>query len=202
MQPSAGPALPHTRTRLVHWAVTAAALAGVFGAGALIEPPGATASPAGGPAEGPSAGSAPGAGAPDPAAARYPVDCGGRSEAAVDVLDEGSADFDGDERAETVAMVRCHSATGTPPSGIFVLAHAAENGAPPRVVETLLSPGEGMNAQDFTVGARGARTVTATLLGYSSADVPRCCPDRQRKVKWEWRDGKFLLVPGPVAGSI
>ncbi|MCF6523222.1 hypothetical protein [Streptomyces sp. JJ36] len=194
MQPPVAPALPHTRTRPLHWAGTAAALAGVLGLAAAVQPP-ASADPAGGTG-------AARAEAPDPAQARYPVDCGGRTKHAVDVLDSGSADFDGEGRAETVAVVRCRTGIGTPPAGIFVLTHAATADAPPRVAETLLSPREGMNAGDFTVGARGPGVIAATLLGYSSPDVPRCCPDQQRKVTWEWRDGTFVLVPGPVAGSV
>ena len=38
MQPSAGPALPHTRTRTVHWITTAAALGAIVAAGALVQP--------------------------------------------------------------------------------------------------------------------------------------------------------------------
>lgn len=193
MQPSAGPdALPHTRTRLVHWTATAAALSAVLGLAAVIQPPGAMAGQAApAPAEG-----------PDASRARYPMDCGPRPEPAVDVLEDASADFDDDGRAETVALVRCDAPTGTPPSGIFVLTHPAEPDGRPRIVETLLSPEEGMSTQDFTVRERGDRTIAATLLGYSSGDVPRCCPDLQRKVTWEWRDGRFLLVPEPVAQSV
>ncbi|THA27225.1 hypothetical protein E4198_23540 [Streptomyces sp. RKND-216] len=193
MQPSARPdALPHTRTRLVHWVATSAALAAVLGVSALVQPPDALAGPAG---------TTPGEG-PDAAQARYPVDCGPRKQPAVAVLDSASADFDADGRAETVALVRCDTPTGTPPSGIFVLTHPAEPGVPPPVVETLLSPEQGMSAQEFTVGEHGDRKIAATLLGYSSPDVPRCCPDQQRKVSWEWRDGRFVLVPEPVAQSV
>ncbi|GAB2794237.1 hypothetical protein [Streptomyces daliensis] len=191
--------LPHTRTRTVHWIATAAALAAVVGVSAMVQPPDATAGPA---ASGPSAATARGgtaaAPAPDPGKARFPVECGAGTGAKVDVVDQGSADFDGDGQRETVAVVRCQSGTGTPPSGVFVLAPAKEPGERPQVVATLVRTEEKMNVTDFTV--RG-RTVSATLLGYSSADVPRCCPDRQRKVKWEWKAGKFVLVPAPVAGS-
>lgn len=193
MQPSAGPeALPHTRSRLVHWSVTAAALTAVLGLAAVIQPPGAVAGQAAAtPREG-----------PDASRARYPVDCGPRPEPAVDVLRTASADFDDDGRAETVALVRCATSLGTPPSGIFVLTHPADQDGRPRIVETLLSPEEGMSTQDFTVRERGDHTIAVTLLGYSSADVPRCCPDQQRKVTWQWQDGRFVLVPEPVAQSV
>lgn len=192
MQPSAGPDLPHTRVRLTPWIATGTALAAVLGLAAVIQPSDASARPGA-------------SSAPDPAKARYPVECPGPAKGAgdaVDVLDKGAADFDGDGRTETVALVRCHSETGTPPSGIYVLAHPAETGGRPHVVETLVPTGEDMSAQDFRVGGPGTATVSVRLLGYSSRKVPRCCPDQERKVKWEWRDGKFALVPGAVAGSV
>ncbi|WP_430625924.1 hypothetical protein [Streptomyces albus] len=55
-----------------------------------------------------------------------------------------------------------------------------------------------MTVRDLQV--RGT-TVAAKLLGYSSPEVPRCCPDRQRRVKWDWRDGKFRLTPAPASGG-
>ncbi|MFI8854396.1 hypothetical protein [Streptomyces sp. 891-h] len=173
--------LPHTRSRALHWLATAAALAAVLGGTALLQP--ATATPA----------TAPGR-APDPERARYPLDCG-PAEAGVDVLDKAAADFDGDGAQETVAVVRCQARGGTPPSAVFVL-----TGAPgqPRIGATLVEQREGMSVDDLAV--RGT-TISATLLGYSSADVPRCCPDKRRTVKWEWSQGKFALRPGPVAGG-
>ncbi|OEV03271.1 hypothetical protein [Streptomyces oceani] len=191
MQLSAGPDFPHARGRVVPWLATAAALAAVLGLAAAVQPQDAQAG---------SSDAAPAG--PDSSAARYPLECPGTSGQGVRVLDEGAADFDGDGRAETVALVRCASGNGAPPHGIFVLAHPAEPAEPPRVVETLLPASEGMTTEDFTVGERTAGTVRATLHGYSSPDVPRCCPDRQREVKWEWREGKFVLVPAPVAGSV
>lgn len=191
MQSSAGPGpRPHTRVRTMHWIGTAVALAAVLGLATVLQPADASAGPVAG------------AAGPDPGEARYPLGCPGASDGAVDVLKHGSADFDGDGQRETVALVRCDTATGTPPNGVFVLAHPADSGERPRIAETLLPPDEGMTAENFSVGERGAEAVSATLRGYSSEDVPRCCPDRERKVKWEWKDGKFVLIPAPVAGSI
>jgi hypothetical protein len=182
--------LPHTRTRMVHWLSTAVALAAVVGASSFIQPAGASAqAPLTTKAAGP---------APDPEAARYPVDCGRGPGVKVDVVDQGSADFDGDGQSETVASVRCHSGTGTPPNALYVLAAAAEPDAPPRIVATMLRTKERMTVQDLKV--RGT-TVSAKLLGYSSPSVPSCCPDKQRKVKWEWKDGKFALRAAPVPGA-
>ncbi|UGY90499.1 hypothetical protein [Streptomyces gobiensis] len=199
MQPSAGsasfpppprPDLPHTRARTVHWLATAAALGAVLGATALVQPSDATATPAG-PVGTPSA-----ATGPDPAKAAYPIDCGPWD---VAVIDQAAIDFDGDGQYETVAVVRCATGTGTPPSGMYVLAQPADGTGEPRVAETLVDPAEQLTVENFTV--RG-RTIAAKLRGYSSDDVPRCCPDMERDVKWDWEDGKFALRAAPLTGSV
>ncbi|GAA2307962.1 hypothetical protein [Streptomyces violaceusniger] len=195
MQPL-GPDLAHTQPRPVHWVATAAAVAAVIAGGSFFQPSDAKATTST-TASAPGTGRLPTAKAPDPRAADYPMDCG---RARPDVVDRGSADLDGDGRPETVAVVRCPTAFGTPPSGVYVLSQPADRaGAAPRVVATFVDPKEGMSISDFAV--RGKK-VSATLLGYSSAKVPRCCPDLQRKVNWRWRDGKFVLKALPVPGSV
>ena len=181
--------LPHTRTRMVHWLSTAVALAAVVGASSLVQPADATARPA---LETLSAGSA-----PDPKKADFPVDCG-RPSAPVEVVAKGATDFDGDGQQETVASVRCQSGTGTPPNALFVLGAPARPDEKPRVVATMLRTKERMTVQNLKVTGR---TVSAKLLGYSSPSVPSCCPDRQRKVTWEWKDGRFALEAAPVPGD-
>lgn len=185
---------PKHRSRPVHWVVTTAAVAAVLGASAVLQPSAATATPPSPSGDG-SAADRP-VGAPDPGKARFPVECG---QAKVDVLKAASADLDGDGRPETVAVVRCHTGMGTPPSGVYVLAQGDVASGVPRVVETLLDPKEGISVGEFAVSGR---TVSATLLGYSSPDVPRCCPDQQRRVKWQWTGGKFVLTALPVPGSV
>ncbi|MFI0730142.1 hypothetical protein ACH4S9_14035 [Streptomyces sp. NPDC021225] len=202
MQPL-GPDLPHTHPRPVHWLATATALAAVVAGAAVFQPSDAKATtdtPTTAAAPGAGTPGAPGVKAPDPTTADYPVDCGPET---VDVTDRASGDLDGDGRPETVAVVRCHSATGTPPSGMYVLAQPDGKGkgeaGRPRIVATFLDPKERMSVTDFAL--RGTK-VSATLLGYSSQQVPRCCPDLQRKVNWQWEDGKFVLKALPVAGSV
>jgi hypothetical protein len=176
VQPSAGPAGPdlsHAQARPVHWIITAAALATVSGAAALIQPSDATATP-GSPAA-----------APRAADAEYPIDCGPYD---IVVTDEVAVDLDSDGRAETIAAVRCDAAGGTPPSGLYVLAAPAEPGAPPRLAETLVDPRDRLTvhrlwAQDGTISAR--------LIGYSSPDVPRNRPDLAGEVTWSWEDGRL-----------
>jgi hypothetical protein len=173
------PDLPHTRARAVHWLATAAALAVVTGGVALIESPSATAT----------TGHAPGG--PDPAAARYPLECGPFG---VLVTDRAAVDLDGDGRTETVAAVRCDAAGGTPPSGVYLLTHPADGAGRPLVAATLVDPAEGMVVARL---AAGDGTISARLVGYSSPEVPRSEPDLQGNAAWEWRDGRLVLTAGP-----
>ncbi|MEU6342529.1 hypothetical protein ABZ883_16495 [Streptomyces sp. NPDC046977] len=196
MQPTAGPALPHTRARSVHWITTAAVIAAVIGSAALVQPAGAsTAKP---PAAGAKAAdpAVPATAPPDPKAAHYTMNCAG---APVDVVDQAAGDLDGDGRPETVAVARCHSGTGTPPSGLYVVSAGTAPGAAPRIVETLVDPKEQRSFKDLRIEGRKVR---ATVLGYSSQDIPRCCPDQMRDYSWEWRSGTYYEIPGPLANSV
>jgi hypothetical protein len=164
-------------------------MAGALAVAGLLQPAGATASaPAAhrGPAI---SGSAPSRAAhlpaPDAATFRFPLECGSVGTV---VTAKASGDLDGDGNPETVAAVRCDSGSGAPPNAIYVLNR--DRAGTPRVVATLL----GVDAKDsvgkgFTV-ENGA--VYATLLGYSSQNVPTCCPDVQQKVSWVWRNGVFV----------
>ncbi|WP_413081425.1 hypothetical protein [Streptomyces sp. fd1-xmd] len=174
----------HTRARPLHWLATATAMAAVIAAAGLVQP--ATGSPAtGSPAAEEPAAKGPQAAAPDPAAATYPLDCKGAARA---VTATAQGDLDGDGRPETVAAVRCDAGSGTPPHAIYVLTQDPAEGSRPRVVATLLDTPQRLTATELTVRDR---TVTASLLGYSGPDVPRCCPDKKQLAKWRWSDGKF-----------
>ncbi|MEU3789783.1 hypothetical protein [Streptomyces fructofermentans] len=191
MQQSAVPELAHTHTRPIHWVATATAVAGVVAASAFLQPDRATAAQ-----HGPEARSAPAAVAPpDPAGADFPLECGTIGSV---VADRASGDLDGDGRPETVAEVHCDAGSGTPPSGVYVLTGGAK-GAKPRVVATLVDPRDRMTVTDLAV--RDA-VVTATLLGYSTPDVPGCCPDIDERAKWQWKNGAFLRsTPSGAPGA-
>ncbi|MFB6826159.1 hypothetical protein ACFCXA_31745 [Streptomyces virginiae] len=177
--------LEHSRTRPVHWLATATAMAAVIAAAALVQP--ATGTPAthttGAAAQPPANG--PLATAPDPTAVTYPLDCKGAPQT---VTTSAQGDLDGDGRPETVAAVRCDAGSGTPPHAIYVLVQDPAEATPPRVVATLLEAARRQTATELTVRDG---LVTATLVGYSSPDVPRYSPDTKQLAKWRWRDGKF-----------
>ncbi|MGW1886213.1 hypothetical protein [Streptomyces sp. NPDC001970] len=191
MQTSATlPDLAHTHTRPVHWLATATAMAAVVAGAGLLQPDAAKADQSG------SEVATAAAPAPDAAAVELPLECGGAGTA---VVKRASGDLDGDGGDETAVVARCEAGSGTPPSGIYVIARSSAG--QPRVVATLVDPSERLSVTDFAV-RDGA--VTATLLGYSSPDVPRCCPDEREKVKWQWSGGKFVeSVQGDSAtGSV
>ncbi|MEU1530964.1 hypothetical protein [Streptomyces fagopyri] len=191
MQQSVVPELAHTHTRPIHWLATATALAGVVALSSVVQPGSATAAQ-----PGPGAKAAPAAIAPpDPAAVTFPVDCG---PAEVVVQKKASGDLDGDGSPETVAVVRCDAGSGTPPNGVYVL---TQGGAAKklRIVATLVDPKDRLSVTGFAV-RDGA--VTATLLGYSSADVPSCCPDVKDRAKWQWKNGAFIRSTPSDAQSV
>ncbi|WP_031041624.1 hypothetical protein [Streptomyces sp. NRRL F-5650] len=186
MQHPAVPDLSHTHTRPIHWVATATALAGVVALSSVLQPDAATAAQTGGhtTAAGPRSGPAHLA-PPDPAAVSFPLECGPVKAV---VQKQASGDLDGDGRPETVAVVHCDAPMGTPPDGVYVVTRNADDGKP-RVVATLVDPKDRRTATALAV-RDGA--VHATLLGYSSADVPSCCPDVTDDVKWRWKDGAFV----------
>lgn len=186
-EPAPMPELPtHHRAGPLHWIATASAMAAVIAAAGLLQPDPATGAPAAPSTAGnPGARSAPQEPAPDAHALTYPLACGTVAQL---VTATAQGDLDGDGRPETVAAVRCDAGSGTPPHAIYVLTRAAAPGSAPRVVATLLDPARRQNATDLTVSDG---RVTATLLGYSSRQVPRSDPDVKQLSKWRWVGGKF-----------
>ena len=183
MQTSALPDLAHTDTKAMHWLATAAAMAAVVAAAGLLQPDASASASTPHRTTAQHGASAPAA-APDPARADFPLECGG---AGYTVAEQAPGDLDGDGRPETVAVVHCAAGSGTPPSGVYVLTQGS--GAAPRLVATLVDPVQKMSVSDFAVRDR---VVSATLLGYSSPEVPSCCPDEQEKVTWQWQNGAFV----------
>ncbi|MET7848114.1 hypothetical protein AB0D78_19145 [Streptomyces avermitilis] len=191
MQQSAVPELAHTTTRPIHWVATATALAGVVALSSVLQPGSATAAQPGPGTKAAKVATAP----PDPAKADFPLDCGPTK---LLVQKKASGDLDGDGHPETVAVVRCDASMGTPPDGVYVLTRAAD-AKKPRVVATLVDPKDRLTVTDFAV-RDGA--VTATFLGYSSSDVPSCCPDVKDHAKWQWKGGAFVRSTPSGAQSV
>ncbi|MGP4008092.1 hypothetical protein [Streptomyces sp. 4N124] len=192
MQQSAVPELAHTHTRPIHWLATATALAGVVALSSILQPDAATAAQAAGRDSKTAQATAP---APDPADVDFPIECGPVKAV---VVKKASGDLDGDGSPETIAVVHCDAPMGTPPDGLYVLTTAADTGKP-RVVATLVDPKDRTIVSDIAV-QDGA--VLGTLLGYSSSDVPRCCPDVKDSAKWQWKNGTFERSKPSAARSV
>ena len=182
MQHPAVPELAHTTARPIHWVATATAISGVIALSSVLQPGSAAAAQR----HNTETKAAPAATAPpDPAKADFPLDCGTTK---VVVQKKVTGDLDGDGRPETVALVHCDAGMGTPPDGVYVLTEAA-NTTEPRVVATLVDPKDRLTVTDF---ALHDAAVSATLFGYSSDDVPSCCPDVKTLAKWRWKGGVFI----------
>ncbi|MGW7566495.1 hypothetical protein ACWGJV_09485 [Streptomyces tendae] len=186
MQHPAVPDLSHTHTRPIHWVATATAVAGVVALSSVLQPDAATAAQSADKAATPTPKSAPAHSTPpDPATVAFPLECGPVKAV---VQKKASGDLDGDGRPETVAVVHCDAPMGTPPDGVYVVTRSNDGGKP-RVVATLVTPEERRTATELSVHDG---VVRATLLGYSSADVPSCCPDVKDDVNWRWKNGAFV----------
>ncbi|MGW0767985.1 hypothetical protein [Streptomyces sp. NPDC002676] len=193
MQPSAVPELAHAHTRPIHWVATATAVAGVVALSALVQPGSATAAQ---PTPGTETRSAPAAvAAPSTTGVAFPLNCG---PVKAIVVKKATGDLDGDGRPETVAVVHCNAPMGTPPDGVYVLTRGTDNGKA-RVVATLVDPKERLTVTDFVLRER---TVSATLLGYSSDDVPSCCPDVKTATAWKWNGSAFIRSTPAAAHSV
>jgi hypothetical protein len=192
VQQSAVPELAHTHARPIHWIATATAVAGVVALSSVLQPDPATA------AQPTTPGARPGpatVAAPATTGVDFPIECGPVKAL---VVKQATGDLDGDGRPETVAVVHCDSPMGTPPDGVYVLTRAA-GASNARVVATLVDPRDRHTVTSLSVDD-GA--VLAALLGYSSADVPSCCPDVKDSAKWQWKDGAFIRSTPAGAHSV
>ncbi|GAA2145584.1 hypothetical protein GCM10009760_34360 [Kitasatospora kazusensis] len=170
----------HARPALRHWALVAAGCGAVI-AGALAVSPAQGSTTANG-AAGPVVRPVPDADAPDPAKAELPLDCGPFP---VKVALRASASFDG--RAVTVAAAHCAADNGTPPDGAYLLG-AGPDGRPV-VQATLVRPEEGLTLAEMRLRSDG--TITGRAKGYSSTDVPHCCPDLTVSLTWTPQHGQW-----------
>ncbi len=90
-----------------------------------------------------------------------------------------------------IVLVRCRNAAELPASSLFAYDGAASP-TRPLLRATLLQA-----SQDEIVAgvllARGS-TVTLPVAGYSTPDVPQCCPDVHATFAWAWAGGHFERV--------
>ena len=169
----------HARSRAPHWLGTAAALAAVVGAVAVVAPAHAAPPVSNGPH------AVPAAAAPAPARARYPLNCDGLP---ITIEQSVSADLTGNGDIATVVAARCVSGAGTPPDGLYLLQSGA--GGRPRIAAELIRPGEQLSVRSLSVRSNG--DITAAVDGYSSPSVPRCCADVHETLTWTPHNGGWI----------
>jgi hypothetical protein len=90
-----------------------------------------------------------------------------------------------------IVMVECNSGAGTPPIDLLVYDHATSTHAP-HLAQTLIDMSAQYQASGFSATGN---TVTVAVAGFSSPNVPNCCPDIHRTLTWRWSGGSYQ--PGP-----
>jgi len=78
-----------------------------------------------------------------------------------------------------VVVAHCQSAAGSPPDGVYLVA-GADGGS--HVSATLVAARDQV---DVSTLVRSGDRLRLTGRGYSSSDVPRCCPDVAVTRSWE-----------------
>lgn len=169
----------HARSGVHHWALVAAGCAAVVGGAIAADPAQGSITPTH-PAAQPSPTAAkqlPPAAAPDPAKAELPLDCGPFP---VKVTLTVTADL-GDGKPSTVVAARCATDTGTPPDGAYILVNGPTG--KPVVAATLVDPvKDKLTVSELKLRSDG--TIHAKAKGYSTDDIPRCCPDVNHELAW------------------
>lgn len=174
-----GSAAPvHARPGLRHWTLVAAGCAAVVGVALAADPAVGTPVPRHSGVKQLSA-----AAAPDPAKAQLPLDC---APLPIKIALRFSADL-GDGSPSTVVSAHCDSGTGTPPDGVYIL--AAGPGGTPVVRTTLIDPHEDLTVTELQLRRDGV--LLGRAFGYSSEDVPRCCPDLLLDLSWTHHGGQW-----------
>lgn len=135
---------------------------------------------------------APPAGGVDLAAVRweavaYPVDCGPTT--GTRVLDVQLAQPDALQRVALV-MVACDAGAGSPPRTILVF-DRADSPSTPHLAQILTQ--DGLDRITSTMTIQGATVATAGGT-YSSAAIPRCCPDGEFTARWAWNGTRYSPV--------
>lgn len=105
-------------------------------------------------------------------------------------------DFTGDGRPDAVRVVDCKHGAGSPPANIYVF--TASRDGTPRLLQTLLTAKKGLEVGKLSYyKSSEGNGIIGTGYGYSSTDVPRCCPDLEGQIQWEWHKTHFVELAGP-----
>lgn len=181
----------HARPGFRHWILVAAGCAAVVGGALAANPAEGHLTPAG--QSGAAVQALGDAAAPDPAKAELPLDCGPFP---VAVALRASARLDG--RPVTAVAAHCAADNGTPPDGAYLLSTGPDG--KPVVTGTLVRPEEGLTVTELRLLSDG--TIAGRARGYSSDDVPHCCPDLMLNLTWTHQNGQWVRTgtKAPAAG--
>jgi hypothetical protein len=149
--------------------IAAYVVAVTAGDAGTARPPGSTPAPADG---------------PDLATVTHPLRC---QEVGTVVDREVRGDLTGDGIAEVVVAVRCDAGAGSPPNAVLLYGGGPDGAA--RLLSTLVPTDADVQVQRL---ALTGGEVEVTGLTYSSAQVPRCCPDEQFLRRWRWAGDRVV----------
>jgi hypothetical protein len=193
-----GPKAPaHARSGFRHWALVAAGCAAVVGGALAANPAQGSITAITQPSAQPSPSAVkqiPASAAPDPGKAELPLDCGPFP---VKVTLSLAVDL-GDGRPSTVVAAHCAAETGTPPDGAYLLVNGPAG--TPVIAATLVDPKEQLTVTDLTVRSDG--TIHAKAKGYSSDDVPRCCPDVNHELTWARHGSQWVRTDTATPATV
>ena len=109
-------------------------------------------------------------------------------------------DLEGDGIAESVVAAHCDGGNGTPPDGAYILARGAGGAStPPVIAETLVSPAENLTLVRLALRSDG--TLTARARGYSTVNVPHCCPDLDLDLTWTRHGDHYTRAEAAARGA-
>lgn len=132
----------------------------------------------------------------DWSAVQYPFECGTTRQGTVgwkvwDVAYPTPVDNVG----RAVVLVTCNAGAGTPPVNLLVY-DSATSSAAPHLAQVLIRSEDNWTANDVRVDGD---QLALPAFGYSSGDIPRCCPDVTTTLTWQWQDGQYVATGSPPA---
>jgi len=113
---------------------------------------------------------------------RYPVDC---EEVGWRVWDVAYAE-PAESHAVALVLVTCNAGAGTPSVELYAFDRTGRSS--PRLSQTLVSAADNWQANHIEVHSD---SVSLPVFGFSSVDVPRCCPDVTATLAWRWNGSAY-----------
>lgn len=114
---------------------------------------------------------------------QYPLDCDGFGWRVWSVAyAQPTADLE-----VALVLVTCDAGAGTPPVELYVFDNA-DSATTPHLADTLVTAADNWQANEVIADEA---TVSLPVHGFSSAEVPRCCPDITATLTWVWNGNAY-----------